>query len=94
MNFKNIIRPTLITIATLFIPLIAMQFSEEVDWKLPDFIVIGTLVFGTGVVYEFLAIKTKSLNKRIVIGTVLLAILLLAWAELAVGVFNSPFAGQ
>jgi hypothetical protein len=78
----------------LSIPLIAMQFTNEVDWKLFDFIVMGILLLGTGLLCEFAIRKVKRINQRIFIcGAVLLAFFLI-WAELAVGIFGTPFAGS
>ena len=37
----------------LLIPLIAMQFSDQVNWKLADFVIAGVLLFGTGLICEF-----------------------------------------
>ena len=78
----------------LFILLIAMQFTTEVNWTLFDFIVAGALLFGTGLMCELIMRKVKKINHRIAICSVLLAVLLFIWLELAVGIFGTPFAGQ
>jgi len=78
----------------LSIPLVAMQFTKDVDWKLPDFIIMGILLFGTGFACELIMRRVKSINYRILLcGAVLLAFFLV-WAELAVGIFGTPFAGS
>ena len=78
----------------LLIPLIAMQFTEEVNWELTDFIVAGVLLLGTGLVCEFVMRKEKKKENRIALCIVIITILLLVWAELAVDIFGSPFAGS
>ena len=78
----------------LLIPLIAMQFTDEVDWKLPDFVVMGGLLLGTGLLCELVLRKVKKIGHRILICGVILLALLLIWAELAVGIFGTPFAGS
>ncbi len=85
---KNILRVALITMFILMIPLVAMQYSEEWDWRLPDFIIIGALLFGSGMVYELLANKAHSAKHRIMIGLAVLAVVIIIWAELAVGIFD------
>ena len=90
-------RRTGILIATailLSIPLIAMQFSEEVNWQLPDFIIAGILILSTGLAIDFTIIKVKKISYRIGICVALVIALLLFWAELAVGIFGSVFAGS
>jgi len=85
----------LLTVAVLLcIPLVAMQFTNEVIWTLSDFIVAGVLLLGTGIVIEVIARNVKDKKTRIgmVVGT--LIVLFLVWAELAVGVFGTPFAGS
>ena len=85
----------LITIALiLLVPLIAMQFTNEVDWKLADFIVMGILLTGTGVICEFVLRKVKKIQYRVLLIGVVLVFLFLIWAELAVGIFGTPFAGS
>lgn len=78
----------------LFIPLIAMQFTDEVNWTLSDFVVAGVLLLGTGLIFDLILRKIKSLKYRIVISLILLIVLLLIWAELAVGIFGSPLSGN
>jgi bacteriorhodopsin len=78
----------------LSIPLIAMQFTDEVNWTIMDFIVAGILLFGTGLMCELVLRKVKNIKYRIGICAVILAALFLIWAELAVGIFGSPFAGS
>jgi len=77
----------------LLIPFKAMQFTNEVNWGLFDFVVMGVLLLGTGLLCEFVMRKVKKTGHRIIIcGTLLLALFLI-WAELAVGIFGTPFAG-
>ena len=78
----------------LLIPLVAMQFTNEVDWSVVDFLLMGSLLIGTGLLCELVLRKVKNVNHRIVICIAILIILFLLWAELAVGVFNSPIAGS
>ena len=86
---NHIIRIALGTAFILMIPLVMMQFSSEVDWKLADFIVIGTLLFGSGILYELIASKVRNKNHRISIGIAIAAAVLYIWAELAVGIFTT-----
>jgi hypothetical protein len=78
----------------LLIPLIAMQFTEEVKWTLSDFLVMGFLLVGTGLLCEFVIRKVRKINLRIAFCFLLLLAFLIIWAELAVGIFGTPFAGQ
>ena len=77
------------TAVILLVPLVAMQFTDEVDWGIADLIVIGTLLFGAGLIYELIASKVRSRNHRIGIGILLAAAVLYIWAELAVGIFTN-----
>jgi hypothetical protein len=91
---KNIMLITLGTGLILVVPLIAMQFSDEVRWGLADFIIVGCLLFGTGLMYEFLARRVSTTRHRVILGIVLLVAFFLVWAELAVGIFGTPFSGS
>jgi predicted acyltransferase len=85
---KNIVRIVLATAVILLLPLLAMQFTDEVDWSLTDFVTAGVLLLGTGLLYELASRKTRNTTYRAVIGTVLAAALILVWIELAVGIFD------
>ncbi|WP_162425830.1 hypothetical protein [Pontibacter pudoricolor] len=78
----------------LSIPLIAMQFTNEVDWGVFDFIVMGVLLLSTGLVVELVIRKVRNRDYRIGLIALALVVLFLIWAELAVGIFGSPFAGS
>ncbi|SCY17981.1 hypothetical protein SAMN05192588_1534 [Nonlabens sp. Hel1_33_55] len=87
---------TILTIALgiLLIPAIAMLFTTEVNWSAFDFIVMGFLLVSTGLALEFILRKVQTSRNRILLGVALLVALFLVWAELAVGIFGSPFAGS
>ncbi len=78
----------------LLLPLIGMQFSDGVKWSLMDFIVAGVLLLGTGLLCELVMRKVKKIGLRIAICGAILVVLFLIWAELAVGLFGTPFAGS
>ena len=71
-----------------------MQFTSEVDWSASDFLIMGGLLFGTGLGCELVLRTVPNTEYRIALCAGLLLVLLLVWAELAVGVFGTPFAGS
>jgi len=71
----------------LLVPLVAMQFTNEVNWSTADFVVMGALLLGTGCLFVFVARRSPR-RRRIVIGMMFAAAFLLVWAELAVGIFS------
>lgn len=84
----------LVTAAILLVPFIAMQFTAEVNWTAFDFVVAGVLLAGTGLAYVLSTMKMSSSRSRLAIGAALAVALLLVWAELAVGIIGTPFAGS
>ena len=78
----------------LFIPFIAMQFTDEISWTSLDFVVMGILLLSTGLLIELAMRKVTKANHRIVLLIVIIAVFLIVWAELAVGIFGTPFAGS
>ncbi len=89
---KRLIGILLAVALLLLIPLIAMQFTNEVKWTLSDFIVMGGLLLGTGLLCELVLRKVKKTTYRLAICGAVLVIFLLIWVELAVGIFGTPFA--
>lgn len=76
------------------VPLLAMQLTDEVNWDLADFVTIGVLLIGTGLLYELAARRLRNTRHRAVLAVALAAVLLLVWIELAVGIFGTPFSGS
>jgi peptidoglycan/LPS O-acetylase OafA/YrhL len=77
----------------LLIPLVAMQFTNEVNWSGFDFLVMGFLLLGTGLICELVLRKVKKRTNRLVVCLAVLGIFILVWMELAIGIFGTPFAG-
>lgn len=78
----------------LLIPFIAMQFTNDVNWSLSDFLVAGVLLLGTGLLIEGVLRTVKTKSKRLLLIGAVLLVLVLVWLELAVGLFGTPFAGS
>jgi cytochrome bd-type quinol oxidase subunit 2 len=78
----------------LLIPFVAMQFTEEVNWSTFDFLVMGILLLLIGLKIEYILRKVKRKQNRIAVISIILIVFLLIWAELAVGIFGTPFAGS
>lgn len=91
---KRIIVIMLSIMFLLMIPLIAMQFTDEVNWSMFDFVTMGILLFSTGLLCELVLRKVKKTAYRIALCIALILLLFIIWAELAVGVFGTPFGGS
>lgn len=93
MQAKNITYIVAGTAILLLVPLLAMQFTNEVRWSLSDFVIMGVLLIGTGLVFEFGRAKVQP-KHRPILAVVLVVMMLLVWAELAVGMFGTPISGS
>ena len=78
----------------LLIPLIAMQFTNEVNWSLFDFIIMGGMLTIAGLLIGITLTKFKASKNRILLIAIIIAIFFLIWAELGVGIFGTRFAGN
>ncbi|QOL52195.1 hypothetical protein LPB04_23190 [Massilia litorea] len=88
------LRIALVTAVILLVPLVAMQFTREVNWTLGDFVVAGGLLMGTGLLFDLAVRKIRTQKARLItIGAIALGFLFV-WTELAVGIVGSPFAGS
>lgn len=81
-------------LSLLLIPLIAMQFTNEVKWSGFDFLIMGVLLLIAGTAIELVRRKFKNNSKKWLIIAAVVVVFLLIWAELAVGIFGTPFAGN
>lgn len=78
----------------LLIPFVSMQFTDEVNWDLTDFLIMGVLLLGTGLLCEGVLRRVKKNSTRLLICGIILILFFVVWAELAVGIFGTPFAGS
>lgn len=91
---KRLIGILLTAALLLLIPFIAMQFTDEVNWTLSDFVVMGILLLGAGLACELVLRGVKNFERRLIMIAVILGVFFLIWGELAVGIFGTPFAGS
>ena len=78
----------------LIIPLFFTVISDEFNWSFFDFIIMGFMMMVVGISFELVSRVIKSgKRKKLLYGLIILLFLLL-WAELGVGIFNSPIAGD
>ena len=85
---RSAVGVALVTAFILLLPLLAMQFTEEVAWDAGDFAVAGALLFGIGLTYELMVRRMDSVAYRLATGVALAAALLLVWLNLAVGIIG------
>jgi uncharacterized membrane protein YqjE len=85
---------TFAPLGLLLIPLIAMQFTDEVRWSLFDFVIMGVLLLVAGMWTQRVVKRVKSFPRRATYIILVILLFLLVWAELAVGIFGTPLAGN
>ena len=91
---KSLLFPLIGATVLVLVPLVAMQFTVEVDWSLSDFVIAWLLLFSAGVGYMLLARASSSLLWRAAVALTVGTSLFLVWANLAVGLIgseNNPF---
>lgn len=78
----------------LLIPLIGMAITDEINWSPFDFIIMGFLIIFLSTGINFVSNREKNLKNRILYIGALVLIFMFLWAALAVGIFETPFAGS
>ena len=73
----------------LLVPLVAMQFTDEVDWNVADFAFMAALLLVSGVTLELAARKTGDSAYRAAVAVAVGAAFLLIWVNGAVGIIGS-----
>jgi hypothetical protein len=79
----------LLTGLVLMIPLVAMQFTDEVNWTVSDFIVMGALIFITGTIIVLILRKTTNIAYQVAFMLAIGTTFLMIWVNLAVGLIGS-----
>ena len=91
--YQRFVKIVLIALSLLFIPFVAMQFTDNVQWTYGDFIIMGCMLTVYMLTINFAPNSLYGVKKSLLI-LILRLLFLLLWAELAVGIFCSPFAGR
>ena len=78
----------------LIIPLFFTVISDEFNWSFFDFIIMGFMMMFVGISFELVSRVIKSRKRKKLFYGLIILLFLLLWAELGVGIFNSPIAGD
>ena len=99
MQTKNYLRWVVITAALLAIPLLAMVLklgipdpgsgtTDGVNWGPMDFALVGVLVLGAGLLYEYASARAGTVAHRAAVAIAVAAGLALVWVNIAVGMIG------
>ena len=75
--------------ALLLTPAVAMQFTDEVNWTVGDFVFAFLMLGGVGVAVELTVRANPASSYRAGVGIALAASFLTIWINLAVGIVGS-----
>jgi hypothetical protein len=85
---KKVFSPLLV----LLLPLIGVILFD-LDWNIFDFLIMGLLILFFSIAINLILNHLNSSKLRLILVLMLVILFLLIWAELAVGIFGTPFAG-
>jgi len=93
MGFFYFMYPKIIKSIIRLMPFQFIYINVDFNWSFLDFLVMTLMILG--LIFSIL-ISNKITNLKIRILSIILSILLflIIWAELAVGIFDSPLAGN
>lgn len=75
--------------ALLLLPLVAMQYTDEVQWTAFDFVIAGVMFLSVLIPWELANRASSSVAYRVGAGVTLGASFLIIWVGLAVGIVGS-----
>ncbi len=75
--------------ALLAVPLVAMQFTTEVQWTLSDFVVMGGMLTMVGTAFEVAVRVARSHAYVVAAGIAVANAFLVTWINLAVGIIGN-----
>lgn len=74
----------------LLAPFLAMQFTNQVNWDVADFVIFGALIAGVGIAFELTAgMRSKPTVYRTAVAVALATAFILLWVNGAVGIIGS-----
>ena len=77
----------------LGVPALAMIWTDQVNWTLLDFCVMGVLLIAVSATVRLIRRFIPNRKKWIYI-IFIIVLFFVFWAELGVGIFDSPVAGD
>ena len=96
---RNYLRWVVITAAVLAVPFLLMTFqigvpdpgsgTDGVDWGPMDFAIVGVLVLGSGLLYEYATRRAGSVAHRAAVAIAAASGLFVVWINLAVGMMDT-----
>lgn len=93
-QYRRSFTVALAPLSFLLVPLVAMNFTNEVNWGPYDFLIAAVLLGGMALLLDIILRKTNNSPKRWLLGLGVFLVVVLLWAEMAVGLFGSPIAGS
>ena len=97
-QISHYLRWVLFTALVLLVPYLAMLFrvgipdpgsgTDGLNWGPMDFAIVGILVFGAGLLYEYASTRSASALHKLAVAIAVGASLLLVWISLAVGMIG------
>jgi hypothetical protein len=85
---KDFLAVLVVTAAILLLPLVAMRYTDEVNWTLGDFIFASVLLGGTGTLLVLVKRMANTTAYRAAAVIALVATFLLIWVNGAVGIIG------
>ena len=92
--FKRGAKKIVICISLLTLPLFFNIILDDFNWSVFDFAVMGFMLFFVGIALELVSSLVKGGKKKEILYGLIILLFLLLWAELGVGIFNSPISGD
>lgn len=89
MNAKHVLRPALVTLLLLIIPLLGSRYVEGWNWDGFDFVFAAVIFFAFSFAYEMLARNGSAASYRAASGIAVLTAFLLVWINAAVGIIGN-----
>jgi hypothetical protein len=87
------LRKIFLPLFVLLVPLVGVIFFE-LDWSGFDFLVMALLILSLSILINLILYYTDSSKLKLLLIFIVAILFLLIWAELAVGIFGTPFAGN
>ncbi|MGV6829947.1 MAG: hypothetical protein ACWA5P_00105 [bacterium] len=93
-EYKRFLGFLLVSLLLLVIPLIANYLSSSFNWTTSDFLIAGIILISLSIGIEVILRFIKKKEHKPLLIFLLIAVFVLLFMELAVGIFGTPLAGN